>query len=293
VATSTQRKLAQKRLANIRRAKNARFKWTGLKDKTLWDWMQLLIIPLVLATGGFVFSAQQHDIDQQRTLDQQQATILQTYIDNIQTLLLNYKLQESKQTDEVAIVARARTLTALQGLDPERRGRLVQFIYEAQLIGFKDRPGNPTLDLSSAIFYGAILYGAHLEDAHLEGTHLEGAHLDGATLNGIYLDGAHLDGATITSAYLSSADLRGATLNGTHLAKTILSSADLRGATLNGTDFSGAILNGADLRYATLYNATLNGTRFSDANITQQQLDQASTCKDAILPQGLTCHRTS
>ena len=27
--------------------------WSGFSDKTLWDWLQLLIVPLVLVIGGF------------------------------------------------------------------------------------------------------------------------------------------------------------------------------------------------------------------------------------------------
>ena len=279
--------------------------WTGFKGKTLWDWLQLLgvlAIPLVVAgaTLGFGIlqanlAQKQHDADQQSALDQQQATILQTYLNDIQSLLLDYHLQEAKPTDEIAIVARARTLTALQELDPGRRGRLLQFIYEAHLIGFKDSNGmlhDPIIDLSSAILYGAILYGAHLEVAHLEAVHLEGAHLDGATLDGVFLDGATLDGATLISARLTGADFRGATLNGTNLAGATITNADFRGATLNGANFRGATLNGADFRYSILYNAILTGAMLSNANITQQQLDQVCSCKDATLPVGVTCHKT-
>lgn len=34
-------------------------KRTGLADKTLWEWLQLLIVPLILAGGGLWFSYQQ------------------------------------------------------------------------------------------------------------------------------------------------------------------------------------------------------------------------------------------
>ena len=27
--------------------------WTGLSKKTLWDWLQLLVVPVMLAIGGF------------------------------------------------------------------------------------------------------------------------------------------------------------------------------------------------------------------------------------------------
>lgn len=76
-------------------------------------------------------------------------------------------------------------------------------------------------------------------------------------------------------------DLRGAilsydNLNGANLSKADLSHADLTYALLQG-----AILSGANLRFADLSNAQY---------LTQQQLDQVSTCKGAILPKGLTCN---
>src|SRR6266702_1275989 len=30
--------------------------WSGLHGKTFWDWLQLLIIPAVLAVGGYLFN---------------------------------------------------------------------------------------------------------------------------------------------------------------------------------------------------------------------------------------------
>src|SRR3712207_3068093 len=33
-----------------------KWQWTGLSKKTLWDWMQLLIIPIVLAIGAFALN---------------------------------------------------------------------------------------------------------------------------------------------------------------------------------------------------------------------------------------------
>src|SRR5437763_12226340 len=86
----------------VPKSKNRSKDWTGFSRKTLWDWLQLLIVPIVLAGGGYLFGTWQHNVDQQQALDQQQATILQTYIDNIQDLLLNHKLLESNPTGDVA-----------------------------------------------------------------------------------------------------------------------------------------------------------------------------------------------
>lgn len=158
--------------------------------KTFWDWLQLLIIPLVLASATIGFGLWQvhlndvqHQQDQAQAQDQQRATILQTYIDNIQDLLLNHSLLKSKPHDDVAILAQARTLTALNGLDPERKGRLVQFLYEAELIGFADysADGNPELPPHAAII--------NLSRANLSGANLSGADLsDNQNINQWLLD---------------------------------------------------------------------------------------------------------
>src|SRR6266487_1631215 len=120
---------------------------TGLEGKALWDWLQLLgvlAIPLVVVGATIVWGILQANQAQ----DQQQAATMQTYIDNIQDLLLNHNLLKSQPDDDVAILARARTLTALEGLDPERKAHLLTFLYEANLIGFHG--STPNDKMSSA-----------------------------------------------------------------------------------------------------------------------------------------------
>src|SRR5215217_7093826 len=34
-------------------------RWTGFGDKTIWDWLQLLVVPLMLLALGFWFTTQQ------------------------------------------------------------------------------------------------------------------------------------------------------------------------------------------------------------------------------------------
>ena len=40
-------------------------RWTGFRGKTAWDFLQLLIVPLMLAAIGFWFTAQQDARQQQ------------------------------------------------------------------------------------------------------------------------------------------------------------------------------------------------------------------------------------
>src|SRR5215217_3383026 len=118
------------------------WEWTGLvKDKaytkrTLWDWLQLLIIPAVLAGVGLWFNRQQREQELQTADRRAQDEALQAYLDQIGQLLLDKdpSLRQAKEDDEVRTLARARTLAVLARLDGERRGSIVQFLSEATLI---------------------------------------------------------------------------------------------------------------------------------------------------------------
>jgi uncharacterized protein YjbI with pentapeptide repeats len=217
------------------------WEWTGLtkpKQRTFWDWLSLLLVPIVLALGGYLFTRSENrraqEIgDQQRTLDREiaderrQDDMLQAYLDGLSQLLTDEKrpLHRAPVGDSLRAVARARTLTVLTRLNADRKARVVEFLYESGLIA-KDRP---ILDLRGANLSGAALYRAIPGKADLS----RASPLSGAA----YLDAADLSEADLQYANLSGADLRG----------TDLSGAILRGTNLRGTDLSGAILSGAIL----------------------------------------------
>src|SRR5205807_1993080 len=143
---------------------------------------------------------QQHEADKLSALDQHQAATLQTYIDNIQDLLLHDNLRGSKVGDEVAILARARTLTALQGLDPERKSRLLIFLHEAELIGFSDnnfKSHDPIINLFGADLNNATLSYADLPYADLSNTNLSNTNLSNAVLIHAVLIHATLSNANL------------------------------------------------------------------------------------------------
>jgi hypothetical protein len=82
--------------------------WTGFQGKTVWDLLQLLIVPLMLVAIGLVFSLQQ-DARQQRVEDQRaeaerelaeqraQDEALQAYLNQMSALLLEENLRRSEE----------------------------------------------------------------------------------------------------------------------------------------------------------------------------------------------------
>jgi hypothetical protein len=90
-----------------------------------------------------------------------------TYLDRMSDLLFTEHLATSQPGDEVRQVARARTLTLLPQLNGTRKSEVMQFLYEAGLIG--DRSVSAIVDLSNANLSNANLIGANLSDANLRG----------------------------------------------------------------------------------------------------------------------------
>jgi len=262
------------------------WKWTGLPKRSFWDWLDLLIVPVVLAIGGYLFTRFENKATQAAAERRAQEEALQAYLEQMGQLLLDKDppLRKSEKDSEVRTLARARTLTVLARLDGDYKARVVQFLYESGLIT-KDRVvdlnGAP---LSGAILSGAILMGADLSwanlseadlRANLSGANLEGASLSKASLRNANLSGASLRNANLSDADLWKAELRGVDLRGADLSGVNLRNADLGEAILSGADLSGVNLFEANLREANLNGAFLSGAFLSGAFLSRADLREA------------------
>jgi hypothetical protein len=228
-------------------------------DKTLWDWLDLLIVPAAIAGGIAWFNQQQQKQQDKRDQEQREHDALQAYLDQIGTLLLQKKLHIADDTDDARKLARARTLTVLDMLSPARKPRALEFLFEMGLIQTIPPNREPVISLRFAILRKALLANRHL---------LKSADLDRATLDGANLTNANLSNAILTKARLIGADLTEAKLINANLAEARLIKTDLTEADLSGADLSGADLSGA-------------------RGITSEELEQrAKSLKGTIMPDG-------
>jgi uncharacterized protein YjbI with pentapeptide repeats len=224
--------------------------WTGIDDKTLWDWMQLMIVPFVLIVGGFLLTTvqdnRQRDIEDQRGQD----AAFQAYLDQMSQLLLNRNLRASKGGSEVRTLARARTLTVLERFDEDRKARVLTFLYEANLI----RGPDPVINLD----------GADLRSVNLS---------SGGEVVKNLLGGWSWTATTFAHTRTSWRDIN---LSGADLRDSFLSSIDMSAADLSKTDLTGATLD-----FANLSRANLEG-----AFVTEEQLQGTCSLQGAIMPDG-------
>jgi hypothetical protein len=247
----------------------------GLRGKTLWDWLQLLIVPLALAVVALVFqlanarterqiaqqryeqdkqiAAERYENDQYIALDKQRDDLLQTYLDRMSELLLKENLRTSP-SEEVQNVARVRTITVLTQLNARRIGYVFTFLREAGLMSTTSNDN--AVSLSHADLYEINWSRAKLIQANLSR--------------------ANLGGAGLSEAILVRADLSYA-----HLFQ-----ADLSGADLMEANLSYAYLSEANLSRTNLRRADLSGADLSKAKVTEEQLKKAKSLKGATMPDG-------
>jgi uncharacterized protein YjbI with pentapeptide repeats len=253
--------------------------------KTLWDWLQLLIIPFVLAVGGFMLNftmsrteqkiaAQRYENDQAIALDKQREDLLQTYLDRMSDLLLEKDLRASPPEAEVRNVARVRTLTILGQLDTPRKNAVLSFLREAKLV--TSEPGKSIVSLSQAKMANANLKKVDFASIDLSRANLIFANLSRANLSRANLSGANLIKADLSEADLSEADLSEAELSRANLSRANLSGADLSEADFWGADLSGANLSEANLSGADLSEANLSGADLSEADLSEADLSEAN-----------------
>ena len=154
-------------------------------------------------------------------------------------------------------VIQARTLSILRrlGQDGERKGDVIQFLLEAEVIR--------KLKL--------VLSRADLSRARLSSVNISNVNLNRANLSGAYLSGANISGTN---------------LSGTKLIDAEIIAANLSGANLSGADLSHAKLHGAYLEKANLNSANLSFANLSFAKKwTEAQLAEAQLCR-TMLPEG-------
>ena len=118
-----------------------------------------------------------------------------------------------------AVLLRSHVLATLRLLKGGHKGILLEFLYEAGLIGGFGSAHGARLSLSSADLRHAELHQLGLGRAQLIATILNeadcrGCYLAGANLGGADLIKTNLAGADLTEANLALADLRGANLAG-------------------------------------------------------------------------------
>jgi uncharacterized protein YjbI with pentapeptide repeats len=216
-----------------------------LHQKTLWDWLSLLIVPILLAGGGWWISHQSEQAQQRIADERYQQELFRGYLDQISTLLVENDLQSADEFSEVKTLAQSITATTLRELDSQRRNSLMLFLRSTGL----------ATPLPGSNGTAGILSWASLENMDLSDT----------TMNAIDLNFARLTNSDLTNAYLGGgSNLTNVKFINTTLKNTQFDDADLRDAVFAYTNLEDTNLTEAQLTQAKLCNVRMPDGSESD-----------------------------
>src|ERR671920_736807 len=154
------------------------------------------VVGLVGVVIGQYLTQRRHSqaLRQTAELEAQRAheAALEKYVEHLGKLLTEQQLCHAAADDHLRAVARAHTLAVLEGLDPDRKRVLLQFLHESNLIHLD----KPIISLLGANLKGAHLHGANLKGVDLRGVDLREANLKEANLQKALLEKANLQEAT-------------------------------------------------------------------------------------------------
>ncbi|HMI81317.1 MAG TPA: pentapeptide repeat-containing protein [Solirubrobacterales bacterium] len=269
------------------------WQWTGLPAnkeasdigrpaKTLWDWLQLLVVPMVLAIAAFALNSSQAERDRERqdrqaaqerkvAIEEARERALGAYLDRMSDLIVRGDLPDvgiryagMEEPSDAQTLARTLTLVVLRRLDGDQKAVVVQFLWETGLI--KDHRRWKKLNEWPLWPEWNNEYPSRLPVVSLENADLRGVDLSGSRLAAF---GAPRGSGTLTDSQgrvlyqlregidLTGADLRGADFSEANLSNASFQDADLRGAVFDGAILTAAVFDRACISRASFQDAVL------------------------------------
>ena len=125
--------------------------YLGLRGKTIWDILSLVLVPLILSGLALL-------IPRAQAQRQENAAALTAYLNEMTNIILT---EENLEDDSVRTSIRARTVFALQELDKTHTDMVMRFVRDAGVLDW--------------VFINAKLAGVDLSRNQLVGANLSGA----------------------------------------------------------------------------------------------------------------------
>jgi uncharacterized protein YjbI with pentapeptide repeats len=243
--------------------------WTGIKDKKLWDFIQLSMVPMILFIGNWTLqeSTKRREIEVAEDKARQEALV--KYTEGISDLIQKGLLNSKSDRDPNFLIAKAKTTLALISLNSQRQTLILQFLASTGLNDINNHGGIlfqsnwSKLKLDKSDFTRAKMLQANFLDSSLIGTDFTGGDLRSIDFGRATLRDTRLHYADLMRAQLQQTNLRQADFLNADLTLANLTNADMKDANLKG-----AILNQADLSHVK--------------NLTVEQVKQAYLCKTKL-----------
>lgn len=242
--------------------------WSGLQGKNVWDWLELIIVPLVLAGGGLLLqriedrrTAREEAHEKQQARDNLMDSIFQSYLDDMSDLMINHQLQTNldivtahrdkeqtisstdneleKPSDEslAATTVEAAKLAEATAVVTVARARTVTVLKSLDVTR-RNLLSNFLRETALVTGKrGTLLTHVDLSEMDLSKTDFYNFNFTGSLFYRTNLSDANLLKTNLMNAYLHRANLRYAGFSGTNLRQACLHLAQLEHAHFENVQF--------------------------------------------------------
>jgi uncharacterized protein YjbI with pentapeptide repeats len=274
------------------------WKWTGFGNKTLWEILQLIGLPAVLAAVGLFINYSLEQSQKKIENDRYQQAALENYFQQMTNILVDKKLgalyhvhldnQLPNYQDSFSQLIHQ--LNTIKEVDPALKESITKDLKELresqmeELEAIARAQTLTTLNLLRLDTTRRDLLINFLRETTLAAKDPTCAQQDNKTTEQVekcrkqeqeanLLIGINLHSLDLPNINLQLFILKLADLGDANLSKAFLSEADLSGSNLSGSNLSEAYMNKTDLRGANLRNANLTKASLIQANLGSQDTD--------------------
>ncbi|WP_027268839.1 pentapeptide repeat-containing protein [Leptolyngbya sp. PCC 6406] len=217
-----------------------------LLGKTAWEWMNLLLIPIVLSMGGFIA----RNILENKEREQRLQEALKNYYSEISSIILNEKWttagdaelnHQSAYYKKALAVVRAKTIALVRELDKERLSALLQFLGDSN-----------------------ILINVPLENLDLSGVKLKNVDFSESCIKNVDFSGASLENISFCEASIQNVSFINSDLKNVNFSRANFKDIRFQFSDIKGVNFSGSRLNDISFEHSCF-----SETNFSEAVLVQ------------------------
>lgn len=246
----------------------------GLKGKTSWNYLEMIVIPLFLAiTIGIInYRMNEKQVEIQKFINNSQLEIqrnirnqasLEKYLEEIGKLITVCRSNEScNYESNQSNLVRAWTITISRILDSTEKVLVLNYLYESKLIGF-DRPNIEkkiifdSFDKDPPEYIQCKEPIVLLNKTNFEKINIQNINLTCISLLEVNLTKSNFSNSNLSGAFLYKANLKESNFLNSNLSGVFFYKADLRGANFSESNLTKSNFSGYEETLTLLLKLSL------------------------------------
>lgn len=278
-------------------------KWMGFAGKTLWDWLEIAVVPIFIAGSVFFFDfiqkrndilSSQRELENQKELSREQFS--RDQFDSFLSYFQDYggRLRDGAGTHEAQVI-KFKTRAMFRTMSAFWIGEVFDFLSQSSIVRvipdifdeneFKEvnisHAALRNVSMKDVRFFDCtaqqvVLSGGIFRTVLFNGTRISGGNFSNASFRNVRFDNCDLTGLQCNSIVMASTDFLNCILVRGRFSNGIFQSCLLQGVTLDFANIDGAAIRNINLRKCSLISTDFSSVELLNGRFTECQFNQTN-----------------